>query len=74
MLKRSKKGQKFSIRKNKEGIVTVRGGKYIENIDVKNMTNWEQIEAVKWVILKMGLAFSTKIDKQVRKELEKGTF
>jgi hypothetical protein len=69
-LKGPKKGQKFSITKNKDGIVTIVGGKYVENLDIKNMANWEQIEAVKGVILKMGLVFSSKIERSVRKALQ----
>lgn len=47
--------------------VTISGDSWSENIDVKNMSKWEQIEAVRGIILKMGLVFTPKIEKYVRK-------
>lgn len=59
----------FTIRKSKNGIVTIKSGGYIESIDVRDKTPPQKFERIRWAILTAGFAFTEDVEKMVRKEL-----
>jgi transglutaminase-like putative cysteine protease len=61
--------QTLSVRKNADGTMTIRSGKYKESVEIRSKTPFEKFEAVKWAILTAGFAFTEEVEEIVRKEL-----
>lgn len=65
----AKSGQKMIITKNLDGKVVIIRGNSRVSVDTQNMSKWEEFQAVKDAILKMGVVFTRRIEKNVRKSL-----
>lgn len=64
------KNEKFSIQKLENGVFMIKKGTSAAiEIDLRKMAQNEKFELLKWEILNMGVFFSPKIEKLVRKML-----
>lgn len=59
----------LSVRKNSDGTVTISAGRYKESIEIRSKTPSEKLEAVRWVILTVGLVYSKDVENMVKDEL-----
>jgi hypothetical protein len=67
--KLKKQKPRLIIRKNMDCMVEIRYGTSRVEIDTQNMSEWDEFSAIKNEILKMGIVFTRKIEKNVEKAL-----
>lgn len=48
----------FTIRINKDDTITVRQGRQVESLSINGKTEYELVDAVRWVLIGMGAKFS----------------
>lgn len=63
----------LTLRRNRDGTVTIRSGRYREHVDVRFKGPFDTYEAIKWAIITAGFSLSEQeIERMVRQELYEG--
>jgi hypothetical protein len=59
----------LTVRKNRDGTITIRSDRYVEHVDTRGKLPWEKYEIVKWAIVTARIPFTAEIEEIVRDEL-----
>jgi len=63
----SKSESKLALFENTPGIITIKVNNYVQSVDIRKLAPEEKFETVRAEILSMGLVFSRKTERLVRK-------
>ncbi len=67
----------LTVRKNADGTVTIRGGRYVESFNLEFKSHWDKYEYIRSAIITAGFTYTEEIEEMVRKEIyscESATF
>lgn len=63
----------LTLKRNGDGTVTIRSGRYREHVDVRFKGPFDTYEAIKWAIITAGFSFDdAEIEQMVMQELYEG--